>query len=878
MILRNLFLTVALAFTAIAASAQTDGFSYQAVVRDNKGELVSNKSVGLRLTIADSNGSKVMYSETQKARTNAYGVLSVTIGNGTPENGGKLSNVDWAGGQAWLHVGIDVDGGSNYVNLGATKIQAVPVALYAARSGSSAQSSEANNSTDSSDALFEVKDKEGNVVFAVYPGGVCVYVDESKAKRSGLIVTGRPATKDAEPQDYLVVNQNGTQVIVDPNETDKAKRSGLIVTGRPATKDAVPQDYLVVNNDGTQVIVDQNNTKAKRSGLIVTGRPATKEADPEDYLVVNPSGTHVIVDDELESDTKTPRSGFIVTGRPATKDGATTSEPKNYMKVATDGTKISFDESSAKAKRSGLVVTGRPATKDGATTDEEYFNIDLSTTAKILDSVNRIYWYPERNAFMAGNLKVEHPDSVGTNSFNAGYQNKAIGEYSQALGYKSVAKGDYTTAIGRKANAGAERAYALGDSAQAQGKGSYAFGSGAVATGVSSYAFGSVGIDSIAEDYAEEIEPAKAIGNYSYAIGAGTRALGTGSLAMGVGSKATGYHSVAIGYATAAGEGSFALSGKAIGSGSIVLGGYGEASGEYAISMGRNTEASGEYSVAMGWKTRASGKKSTSIGLQTKAIGDESVAMGYYTTATGEKSLTIGERTSALGKNSVAMGHGTTAYSHCEFVLGRFNTGYDGTAGTWKKAERLFVIGNGKTENAENGKKDTISSDALIIYKNGNAEFRGSVYPSGEDNIWAEQTEYNLGKSNNRWNTVYANTINVTNGEIQTSDQRLKTNIKPLEKALDKVLTLNGVTYEWRVKEFPNKNFDSKTHVGVLAQELEAVLPEAVEIGEDGYKSVNYSNITPLLIEAIKEQQTIIDNQQKQIDELRKMVEELLNK
>ena len=108
--------------------------------------------------------------------------------------------------------------------------------------------------------------------------------------------------------------------------------------------------------------------------------------------------------------------------------------------------------------------------------------------------------------------------------------------------------------------------------------------------------------------------------------------------------------------------------------------------------------------------------------------------------------------------------------------------------------------------------------------------------------------------------------------------RNLKTDIKPIESALEKVLTLNGVTYEWRVKEFPQMNFDNKRHVGVLAQEVEAVLPEAVETGEDGYKSVKYSEITPLLIEAMKEQQQIINNQQKQIDELKKMVEELLKK
>ena len=221
------------------------------------------------------------------------------------------------------------------------------------------------------------------------------------------------------------------------------------------------------------------------------------------------------------------------------------------------------------------------------------------------------------------------------------------------------------------------------------------------------------------------------------------------------------------------------------------------------------------------------------------------------------------------------MGWNTIAQKVYEVVIGSCNDTIVGNFGNedyeWKDSDRLFVIGNGTSVKKR--------SNAMVIYKNGNAEFRGNLYPAVTKYDWQdEMPTYTLGTKTNRWDTVYANVINVTNGEIQTSDQRLKTNIKPLEKALDKVLTLNGVTYDWRVKEFPEMHFDSNRHVGVIAQEVEAVLPEAVETGEDGYKSVNYSNVTPLLIEAIKEQQTIINNQQQQIDELRKMVEELLNK
>jgi hypothetical protein len=117
------------------------------------------------------------------------------------------------------------------------------------------------------------------------------------------------------------------------------------------------------------------------------------------------------------------------------------------------------------------------------------------------------------------------------------------------------------------------------------------------------------------------------------------------------------------------------------------------------------------------------------------------------------------------------------------------------------------------------------------------------------------------------------------------SDKRLKENIVNIPSALSKVLQLNGVTFDWKpmVKDLGFEP-DSWHEVGVLAQEVEAVLPEAVEIApfdykwdaEDGtqsksgekYLTVKYEKIVPLLIEAIKEQQ-------QQIDELKELVRKL---
>jgi len=102
---------------------------------------------------------------------------------------------------------------------------------------------------------------------------------------------------------------------------------------------------------------------------------------------------------------------------------------------------------------------------------------------------------------------------------------------------------------------------------------------------------------------------------------------------------------------------------------------------------------------------------------------------------------------------------------------------------------------------------------------------------------------------------------------INISDQRWKTNIKPIQNALDNVLKMQGVTYYWKVDEYPDKHFPEGEQVGFIAQEIEKVYPQVVLTDKDGYKSVDYSKLTPVLVEAIKEQQQIIEQQTELIEQ-----------
>ena len=90
-------------------------------------------------------------------------------------------------------------------------------------------------------------------------------------------------------------------------------------------------------------------------------------------------------------------------------------------------------------------------------------------------------------------------------------------------------------------------------------------------------------------------------------------------------------------------------------------------------------------------------------------------------------------------------------------------------------------------------------------------------------------------------------------GINETSDVRWKKDITTLTHVLAKVLEMRGVSYKWRTDEFPQKQFDKDTQIGLIAQEVEKYFPELVETDRDGFKSVEYSKLVAVLIEAIKE-------------------------
>ena len=325
-------------------------------------------------------------------------------------------------------------------------------------------------------------------------------------------------------------------------------------------------------------------------------------------------------------------------------------------------------------------------------------------------------------------------------------------------------------------------------------------------------------------------------GTNASAIGYQTSAINTASTAMGNNSTASGETSIAMGYQTSAtNTASIAMGNNSTASGitSTAIGNNSTASGETSIAMGFETEATHSASIAMGYQTSSTEGASTAMGFKTTASGFGSTSLGYETIASGNSSTAIGWLTTASGKASIAFGKSTIASDFGSLVIGQYNLSgstVTNSALQPNPANTAFVIGNGTASNAK--------SDAFKVMVNGN--------------------------------TTVGNNLTVSGDVVVSSDARLKANIVSLGSTLAKLLLIDGKSYTMK------KN--GKQKIGVLAQDIQKVFPELVTTDDKDMLAVNYQGLVPVLINALKEQQSEIDTYRKEVSELKKMFNQLITK
>ncbi len=141
------FLVAVLVTTNIFSQAP-EKMSFQAVVRDQNGNLKTNTSIGVQVLITKDGGffPQTVYSETHTTSSNSNGLITLEIGGGTVVSG-NFSTIDWGNGSYSIKTNYDLTGGANYSLLGTSKLLSVPYALYAKSAGNATSGSDLPTAT-----------------------------------------------------------------------------------------------------------------------------------------------------------------------------------------------------------------------------------------------------------------------------------------------------------------------------------------------------------------------------------------------------------------------------------------------------------------------------------------------------------------------------------------------------------------------------------------------------------------------------------------------------------------------------------------------------------------------------------------------------------
>ncbi len=246
----GMIISLAFLFNPATFAQTRAGFTYQAVARDAEGNPLVSQDLKVRLVIAD-NG-EVVWQEDHDVQTSKFGLFSLIVGSdeayGQSGMVETFDDIDWTAAQYYLNVLVNLDG--EYLDMGGSPIQTVPVAQYAKSAGNSAGkfAVQAKDVGADGEALFEVRRSDGSVAFAVYEDMVWVYADEDNAKgiKGGFAVGGYNNSK-ATPQEYLRITPDSIRMYIN-DENTKGIKGGFAVGGYNSNK-ALSDQYLYVTGN-----------------------------------------------------------------------------------------------------------------------------------------------------------------------------------------------------------------------------------------------------------------------------------------------------------------------------------------------------------------------------------------------------------------------------------------------------------------------------------------------------------------------------------------------------------------------------------------------------------------------------------------------------
>ena len=825
-----LILSVVTLITCCVFAQSPQKMSYQGVVRNSSNELVSDQAVGVKISILQGSASGiVVFAETYipNPQTNINGLLSIEIGGGSVLTG-TFSAIDWASGPYFLKTETDPTGGTNYTISGTSQLLSVPYAMHAktAENGFSGSYSDLTNKP----TLFSGNYNDLTNKPTLFDG-MWSNITGKPTTIAGFGLTDAMNTSHAAYGITSGLISNWNTAYSWGNHTGLYRPIGYVPSWGEIT--GIPAGFA----DAVDNVDDSDNSITNElQALSISGSSLTLSQGGGTVVIPGDNwGNQIIVTNATLSGSGTTAAPLIIANNGVTSDKIA----NNAVTVA----KLPAGASAVNYLRGdgtwAIPSAGSITETDPTWSGEANETVDIGRTGRV-------------GIGTTSPSALLHTQGTGTGQGNVVF----VGQLKDTNPGNPPVSGEGTRMMWYPDKSTFRAGY----------------------VGGSQWDAANIGFFSASTGYNNT-----ASGDYSTAMGATTTASGEKSTAMGGGTNA---------------------------------------SAENSTAMGFETTASGISSTAMGAKTNASGDASTAIGYNNIASAETSTAMGATTTASGIASTAMGAGTNASGDYSTAMGIGTIASGEFSTALGMYNVG-GGNPKEWIATDPLFEIGNGTSNTAHN--------NALTVLKNGNVGI-GTSAPAGVLNISGDsdptfpqllltenQNDYtrlmfkNTSAPTKNWTiagrtfatdgysylnfyydngSIGQNFITITgNGDVGIgalpnykldvrgtignnttlyhSDIRWKTDIKPIKYGINELMKLNSISYFWKANAYPEMGFDKGPQFGFIAQEFEKVIPELVRTDKDGYKSIDYVKLTPILVVAIQEQQ-------KQIEELKALVNSLV--
>ncbi len=299
-------------------------------------------------------------------------------------------------------------------------------------------------------------------------------------------------------------------------------------------------------------------------------------------------------------------------------------------------------------------------------------------------------------------------------------------------------------------------------------------------------------------------------------------------------------------------------------------------------------------------RTCNGGQSNTAVGksaMQLNISGSQNVALGsevLFSNSTGSQNSGIGHF--ALNENLNGMSNTAVGFESLRRTKSSLNTGIGAySLSTNVNGNSNVAVGNSSLSNTTGSQNTGIgynsmegntsgnSNTALGYLANVSAPNLSNATAIGANSIVGASNCLVLGNGANVGigisipteklhvigNGLFSGTLSASCGVLTCSDVRYKKNIVPITNALSSIILLNGVRYNLKAEEFQERQFTNKPQIGLLAQDVELIYPEVVFTDQNGYKAIDYSKLTPVLIEAIKELKDELKDLKEQVAKLK---------